>query len=267
LVEENAMSDPISDPTVSTDTRIGGASGFWDQALNWSLGIPTRAALVAIALAGMLSNSQYGLAQSPNEDEQGLVQIGFRIAPVPLNLNGKDHTLVGLGSFLVNAVGRCDECHTNAQPPNFNYVAGGNPYFGQHPAKIDPTGYLAGGADMGTAISLPSGQYAGPKIVSRNLTPDKTGRPAGGETLAQFMTIMRTGKDYDHQHPTCTSTEPPTPANCIPAPADGEVLQVMPWPRFQYMTDRQLQAIYEYLSAIPCIEGPPDPNPLHNDCH
>lgn len=209
-------------------------------------------------------------AQSADNEERELVQVGFRIAPVPLNLKGKDRTLVGLGSFLVSAVGRCDECHTNAQPPNFNYSAGANPFFGQRPAKIDPTGYLAGGSDMGT-VSLPPGppeQYAGPKIISRNLTPDKTGRPAGGVTLAQFMTIMRTGKDYDHQHPTCTSTNPPTPANCLPAPADGDVLQVMPWPRFQYMTDHQLKAIYEYLSAIPCIEGPTDPkNPLHNDCH
>ena len=141
---------------------------------------------------------------------------------------------MGLGSYLVNAVARCDECHTNVQPPNFNYSAGANPYFGERPAKIDPTGYLAGGADMGT-VALPSGppgQYAGPKIISRNLTPDKTGRPAGGITLEQFMTIMKTGKDYDRQHPTCTSTSPPAPANCLPAPADGDVLQVMPGPGF-----------------------------------
>jgi hypothetical protein len=41
----------------------------------------------------------------------------------------------------------------------------------------------------------------------------------------------------------------------------------MPWPTFSHMTDHDLDAIYEYLSAIPCIEGPTDPtNPLHNDC-
>ena len=33
------------------------------------------------------------------------------------------------------------------------------------------------------------------------------------------------------------------------------------------MTYHDLHAIYEYLSAIPCIEGPEDPNSiLHNDC-
>ena len=28
----------------------------------------------------------------------------------------------------------------------------------------------------------------------------------------------------------------------------------MPWPMFHNMTDHQLTAIYEYLSAIPCLE-------------
>ena len=49
---------------------------------------------------------------------------------------------------------------------------------------------------------------------------------------------------------------------------DHDLLQVMPWPVFSKMTDRDLRAIYEYLSAIPCLEGSPDPkSPLHNDCH
>ena len=41
----------------------------------------------------------------------------------------------------------------------------------------------------------------------------------------------------------------------------------MPWPTFSKMTQYDLTAIYTYLSAIPCIEGPTDPaDPLHNDC-
>ncbi len=68
---------------------------------------------------------------------------------------------------------------------------------------------------------------------------------------------MRMGTDFDHLHPTCTSPTPtPTPANCIPAPVDGSVLQVMPWPTFHNMTDHQLTAIYEYLSAIPGLSQP-----------
>ena len=37
-------------------------------------------------------------------------------------------------------------------------------------------------------------------------------------------------------------------------------------PGWWSFTDHDLRAIYEYLSAIPCIEGPPAPSVLHNDC-
>jgi hypothetical protein len=40
----------------------------------------------------------------------------------------------------------------------------------------------------------------------------------------------------------------------------------MPWWLFQGMTEHELRAIYEYLSAIPCVAGPPAPSVLHNDC-
>ena len=252
-----------------------------------------------ITLTGMLSSSPRAQAQDYREnDEASLVHIGFQIAPVPLNLEGKDRNLVGLGSFLVNAAGDCNGCHTAGGPPNFNYANGGNPYFlNQGPTKTDPTTYLAGGTDFFSAVppsaavggfpqgsqppSYPPaeyGEYVGPDIISRNLTPDKTGRPEGGNTLSEFKKILRTGIDFDHLHPTCTAALPtPTPANCIPPPVDGSLLQVMPWPVFHNMTDHQIEAIYEYLSAIPCIEGPAQPSDLspplqyafpvlHNDC-
>jgi hypothetical protein len=46
----------------------------------------------------------------------------------------------------------------------------------------------------------------------------------------------------------------------------------MPWPVFHNMTDHQIEAIYEYLSAIPCIDNtfstPPAgaPDELRHDC-
>lgn len=204
------------------------------------------------------------------DSEAALIKIGFQIAPVKLNLMNKDPNLVGYGSFLVNAVGDCDGCHTGGGPPNFNYAAGHNPYFIGQKAKVDPTNYLEGGMDFGP-VGGPTpgyGDYVGPDIIARNLTPDKTGRAEGGHTLAEFMQIMRTGTDFDHLHPTCTSPTPtPTPANCIPAPVNGSVLQVMPWPTFHNMTDHQLTAIYEYLSAIPCLSPTDDANNvLYNDC-
>ena len=54
---------------------------------------------------------------------QERIARGFEIAPVPLNLEGKDRDLVGLGSYFVNAVGGCNDCHTN--PP---FAAGRDPY-------------------------------------------------------------------------------------------------------------------------------------------
>ena len=53
---------------------------------------------------------------------------------------------------------------------------------------------------------------------------------------------------------------------------DGSELQVMPWPLLHNMTDHQIEAIYEYLSTIPCIDNnfstPPvgAPNELRKDC-
>jgi hypothetical protein len=82
--------------------------------------------------------------------------------------------------------------------------------------------------------------------------------------LAEFFQIMRTGVDLDHLHPTCPVGTVNT--GCVPKPFDGNLLQIMPWTSFQDMTDRDIEAIYEYLSAIPCVEGPPAPSPLHNDC-
>src|ERR1017187_452921 len=207
---------------------------------------------------GILISSSHAEA---GESELNEVIIGFAIAPVPLNLHGKNRELVGLGSYLVNARSDCNSCHNSGGPPNFDFAAGFNPYFGQ-PKKLDPTVYLGGGQDFGPVGLDP--KNPGPDIVARNLTPDKTGMPEGGHTLAEFKQIIRKGIDFDHLHPTCSTT---VTKNCIPAPVDGDLLQIMPWPTFEKMTDHDLDAIYEYLSAIPCIAGPPAPSPLHNNCH
>src|SRR6266478_1203130 len=212
------------------------------------------AALAGVVLAGTLIRSPR--VRADDDDNESKIQVGFAIAPVPLNLAGKNQALVGLGSYIVNAQGDCDGCHSAG--PATEFAPGGNPYFGQ-PTKINPATYLGGGRDFGP---FPAPGF--PHIVSRNLTPDKTGLPEGGHTFSEFVQIIRTGKDFDHLHPTCTGMPN---ANCVPPPFDGDLLQIMPWPVYQHMTDHDLRAIYEYLSAIPCIEGPTDPtNPLHNDC-
>jgi hypothetical protein len=239
-----------------------------------------------VALAMMLRSPGVQAQDDQNDDEESLIHIGFKIAPVPLNLEGKNRDLVGLGSFIVNAQADCNGCHTAGGPPNFNYAAGGNPYFGQK-AVVDPAVYLSGGTNFGP-VGTPTGPlgYAGPNMITRNLTPDKTGRPEGGHTFAEFKEILRKGTDFDHIHPICTAAqlaqiEATTDPNaalpvCIPATmgnsVDGDLLQIMPWPVYHHMTDHQIEAIYEYLSAIPCIDNttstPPAgaPNELRNDC-
>jgi hypothetical protein len=250
-------------------------------------------ALVAIIFATLSIKAPR--AHADDSDNDSRVSIGFKIAPVPLNLEGRNRAKVGLGSYLVNAVGDCNGCHSSGSAPLgiYPYITGNNPYFKQT-EKIDPTVYLAGGAFFGT-VGTPTGpnNYAGPAIITRNLTPDKNGRPEGGHTFDEFKQIMRRGTDFDHIHPTCTAdqiteinngvTPPPV---CIPTgpivydPAgdsynnipDGDLLQIMPWATFSKMSDHDIEAIYEYLGAIPCLDNtwstPPDgaPNELRNDC-
>jgi hypothetical protein len=200
------------------------------------------AALVLLCLGTMLVRSPQVRAQNDNNqgnqsnDDESKIKQGFAIAPVHLNLEGKNRALVGLGSYIVNAQGDCNGCHT--LNPAVEYTPDGNPYLLSPPfsgkVTVDPTHYLAGGQDFGP---FPGGPGSIPHLYARNLTPDKTGRPEGG-----------------HIHPSCIG--PGTPANCLPFPFNGDLLQVMPWPTYAQMTDRDLLAIYTYLSAIPCNPGP-----------
>jgi hypothetical protein len=215
-------------------------------------------ALAAIVMAGYSLSAPRVKADDWGGDAWR-VQRGFAIAPVNLNVKGKDLALVGLGSYLVNAVADCNGCHTSS--PANEYTGNGNPYLlppifaGK--TIVNPAVYLGGGQDFGNL-------GAGADIVSRNLTPDKTGLPVGGETFSQFLTIIRTGVDMDQQHPNnCSAT---ITTNCVPFPFNPNLLQIMPWPTFMNMSDGDLLAIYTYLSTIPCVAGPAAPSPLHNDC-
>jgi hypothetical protein len=219
----------------------------------------TFAAGAVFVLAGTLINSPRVQANDDDRDgDESKVQIGFEIAPVELNLHGKNHHLVGLGSYIVNAVADCNGCHT--ADPSTQYIASGNPYLLHIPKgpfrgkkKVNRATYLGGGNDFG-----PLGPPPTPHIVTRNLTPDKTGLPEGGHTFAEFYQIMKTGIDLDHLHPSCPGPPGTVGPNCLPFPFNGALLQIMPWAAFQDMTDHDIEAIYEYLRAIPCVVGPPN---------
>lgn len=100
------------------------------------------------------------------------------------------------------------------------YAAGHNPYQGQA-KQFNASSYLAGGRAFGP-------------FISANITPDDSGKPAG-MTLVQFKSLLRTGHDPD-----------------VP----GNIMQVMPWPIYGMMSDRDLDAIYAYLSALPKATQP-----------
>jgi hypothetical protein len=174
--------------------------------------------LAVVTTAALLTLNQQKLQADQDDDgfnssDNIRIEQGFDIAPVHLTFHKDDRKFVGLGSYLVNAVGGCNDCHTNP-----SYLPGGDPFMGQKKV-VNAAHYLAGGQQFGP-------------FVSRNLTPEN-GLPEG-HTFAEFKLILRTGVDLDHAHPQF-----------------GPFLQVMPWPTYQNMTDRDIRAIYEYLKAIP----------------
>jgi hypothetical protein len=173
--------------------------------------------VVCVLLSGLPT---MGARADNNSESQ--IQRGFDIAPVPLNLTGKNRALVGLGSYIVNTSG-CNDCHTNP-----SYLPGNNPFLGQ-PEMINTAQYLAGGR-----------QFPPSPFVSANITPDASGKPAG-LTLEQFLTTLKTGHN---------PLDPP-----------GTLLQVMPWPVIGKKSDGELRAIYEYLRAIPSLPNNPHPSP------
>jgi hypothetical protein len=179
-----------------------------------------RASQVQSAAAASAAQGEAAETQTidPTVDSSDYLRsiIGLRLAPVQLNFGNRNRILVGLGSYLVNQVASCNDCHTN---PSF--APGHDPFLGQ-PKQINANVYLAGGhaypADDGESVFPP------------NITPDSTGKPAG-LTYRQFVLAMRYGQD----------------------PAANRLLQVMPWPSYQDLTRRDLRAIYEYLSSIPSL--------------
>jgi hypothetical protein len=154
-------------------------------------------------------------------------QQGKKIAPVPLNLEGKNPEIVYLGSYLVNGQGGCNGCHTC---PSYKGVdpskTGGNGIGPpDSPGPVNTANYLAGGTPF-PGRGVP---FQGSVLAAPNLTPDSSGLP-GGMTYDDFKNAMQNGE---------VSRKP------------GHVLQVMPWPVYRKMYENDLNAIYQYLSALP----------------
>jgi hypothetical protein len=178
-----------------------------------------------------------------------IIQEGFAISPIPkkqLDFPAKNTAMVAWGSYLVNGTSDCSGCHSL---PKFLPVGGpgsnpaaGDPYqgttttqsvSGRLVANFNTQHFLAGGRCFG------SGTHA---FMARNLTPDANGQPQG-LTLTEFIKVIRTGEDIHCE-------KDPSDPICSIGP-DTAVLQVMPWPSYHNLTDFDIEAIYDYLSAVP----------------
>jgi hypothetical protein len=184
------------------------------------MNLATRIRVVVLPTAAHIAIAALAADSDPRRRRPGPQPVprptGFQIAPVVLNFRGKNRELVGLGSYIVNAQGGCNDCHTC--PP---YTPDHDPFTGGDGVP-NAANYLAGGTAFGP-------------FFSRNITPDDSGKPAG-LTREEFIKLMRKGHDPDNP---------------------GELLQVMPWPVYGRMVNRDLAAVYEYLRSIPHAETGP----------
>ena len=175
-----------------------------------------RTVLPTLAVLAVLSFAGYRYAEG--QEAASEVLRGKQIAPVNLNLNGKNPAQVYLGSYIVNAIGGCNDCHTCPSYKGVNpYTVGGQGLGPVNtPGPVNSTNYLAGGVPFGP-------------FTSANLTPNSSGLP-GGMNFVNFVNAIQNGADPDHS---------------------GRILQVMPWPAYRHMTVTDLAAVYAYLSALP----------------
>jgi hypothetical protein len=182
--------------------------------------ISGRTMLSAVSAAAVISLVGYGLATGQETDGSyqysRSAQQGKNISPVPLNLSGRRARLVYLGSYIVNAQASCNSCHTCPSYKGIDPYKVGGAGLGNNPTPINSANYLSGGTPFGS-------------IVAPSLTPDSSGLP-GGLTYAAFKSAMLDGQDGHNP---------------------SRILQIMPWPTYRSMYANDVQAVYEYLSAIP----------------
>ena len=158
------------------------------------------AALAVVVLAGILIRSPSVYADDDNNESK--IQVGFKIAPVPLNLDGKNRALVGLGSYIVNAQGDCNGCHSAG--PATEFAPGGNPYFGQ-PEKVNP-------ASRSAIAALGCGVRAADSIPARNSPADWPSSSINtllqGNQLKSACQLVKCSLIFNSLLSSCTQCEP-----------------------------------------------------------
>jgi hypothetical protein len=240
----------------------------WKSATGLGTVLAAAAVLGGAVIAPQFASAADQPAAQVDDNTAQRIANGYTAAPVPLDLTGKDPQQVGLGSYIVNVTGVCNHCHSVNQyfkavyPQNYA-TQSGNPYLLHRPAgpykggivqgkatfMIDHTTYLAGGQNFG-------------QFDSKNLTPNPDARvanptastptyPGGDLNWKVFWGVLHNGTDIDQLVTQCSSGTT-GPAGCVNAPTNAIPLQVMPWPLVRQLTDADLNAVWQYLGAIPC---------------
>jgi mono/diheme cytochrome c family protein len=167
-------------------------------------------------------NVQGGPAPDPDNVLRGLA---VRPLDAPADLatrTSSEIAAIGRGSYLVNTLAHCNDCHTNPARDS----AG----------KVNTAHYLTGGGVFPTPTGL------GPVFhQTRSMSADLTGKTHGflnepGATFNLFLGIISSGQHIDDT--------PPSP-----------LAWPMPWNIFQNMTLSDLEAVWSYLKTLPPIAG------------
>jgi hypothetical protein len=152
------------------------------------------------------------------------------ISPVALGSVGtRDVTtqaLIGRGSYLVNAVGGCNDCHTNPDRDPTTLA-------------INTTQFLTGGRVY--AVPPPLAPIF---RISRSMSANLTGANNGaltvlGGSLLLFDEILTTGLHVED-------------------PVVTPLAWPMPWQHYRSLVGTDLGAIFAYLNTVPPITGIPD---------
>src|SRR5262245_26725776 len=98
---------------------------------------------VAILITAVAFNVTPTKSTADNASDSRVQRV-FQIAPVPLHTQGRNRAQIGLGSYLVNAVSECNDCHSC---PTF--APGHNPFDGVGDGALNPENHLAGGVNFG----------------------------------------------------------------------------------------------------------------------
>jgi hypothetical protein len=178
--------------------------------------------------------AEKNVSGEPAHDPNNLMR-GLAIRPLdaPADLDARsaqDVAAIGRGSYLVNAIAHCNECHTN--PSRNTNVAPSDPAF----MRVNTAHYLTGGGVFQVPPPL------APRIhQERTMASNLTGKSHGflnepDTTFELFVGMMSSGMKID---------ETPPAALGWPMPSDA----------FQNMTLEDLAAIWTYLKTIPPIQS------------